>query len=181
MTVSLRNLIPVLSKSRCYQVSSTTSHFISNSLVRFNNSNMSVFERGLFTLRVPMELHNLNRKRLVEELRKVPSLKGKTAVVILQGGPSTTRYCSDHEPLFRQESYFHWTFGVQEPDFLGAVNIATGKSFLFAPRLPESYAVWMGKLATLSDIKSKYEVDECFYVDQVRNAYGQNCVSQKCH
>lgn len=128
---------------------------------------MSVFERGLFTLRVPMDLHDLNRKRLVEKLRSVSSLKEKKAVILLQGGPSVTRYCSDHEPLFRQESYFHWAFGVQEPDFLGAINVADGKSYLFAPRLPESYAVWMGKLATLSDIKSKYEVDECYYVDQV--------------
>lgn len=114
-----------------------------------------------------MELHALNRKRLVDKLREVESLNGRTAIVLLQGGPSATRYCSDHEPLFRQESYFHWMFGVQEPDFFGAVNLASGKSYLFAPRLPESYAVWMGRLATLNDIRIKYEVDECFYVDQV--------------
>lgn len=162
-----KNLIVTLSKSRSrlFYPSSNC-----NSLFQFQYrfcKKMSAFERGLFTLRIPMELHNLNRQRLVKELRKVPSLDGKTGIVVIQGGPSATRYCSDHEPLFRQESYFHWTFGVQEPDFLGAINVANGKSYLFAPRLPESYAVWMGKLASLSDIKSKYEVDECFYVDQV--------------
>lgn len=37
-------------------------------------------------------------------------------VVFLQGGASTTRYDSDHEPLFRQESYFWWLSGVRDPD-----------------------------------------------------------------
>ena len=128
-----------------------------------------------------MELHALNRKRLVDKLREVESLNGKTAIVLLQGGPSATRYCSDHEPLFRQESYFHWTFGVQEPDFLGAVNVASGKSYLFAPRLPESYAVWMGRLATLNDIRMKYEVDECFYVDQVSSCDRFPCLTSFFH
>ncbi|RWS20454.1 xaa-Pro dipeptidase-like protein, partial [Leptotrombidium deliense] len=73
----------------------------------------------------------------------------------------------DHEPLFRQESFFHWTFGVEEPDFLGAIFINDGKSVLFAPRLPESYAVWMGKLPTLNEIKEKYGVHHVYYTDQI--------------
>ena len=183
VTVSsiLRNSIQLLSQSRSFRLlqSSSQNQLLRNQLLwnqlLWNQLHrslpkcdiMSVFERGLFTLRIPMELHALNRKRLVDKLREVQSLNGKTAIVLLQGGSSKTRYCSDHEPLFRQESYFHWMFGVQEPDFLGAVNLVSGKSCLFAPRLPESYAVWMGRLATLNDIRMKYEVDECFYVDQV--------------
>ena len=37
-------------------------------------------------------------------------------MVILKGGPSPTRYDTDHEPIFRQESYFWWLTGVKEPD-----------------------------------------------------------------
>ena len=50
-----------------------------------------------------MEMFKENRQRLCQRLRdnsKVP----KGAIVILQGGISETRYCSDHEPLFRQVS-----------------------------------------------------------------------------
>ena len=44
-----------------------------------------------------------------------------------------------------KESYFHWAFGVLEPDFYGAIDMQTGKSVLFIPRLHESYLIWSGK------------------------------------
>lgn len=127
-----------------------------------------IFERGEHTLRISSELHSLNRQRLVEKLRAKDSLAGKTAIVVLQGGEATTRHDTDHEPLFRQESYFHWAFGVEEPDFYGAINVADGKSFLFAPRLPSEYAIWMGKLHSLEHFKERYGVDEAYYSDEVR-------------
>ena len=46
---------------------------------------------------------------------------------------------------FLKESYFHWAFGVREPDCYGAIDVDTGKSILFIPELPEEYLVWMGK------------------------------------
>lgn len=73
------------------------------------------------------------------------------------------------ESVFRQESYFHWTFGVREPDFYGAIDLATGKSYLFAPKLDESYAIWMGKLYTLEDFRNRYEVDVVAHTEQVRS------------
>ncbi|XP_033754940.1 xaa-Pro dipeptidase-like [Pecten maximus] len=115
------------------------------------------FCRGVHTLAVSADLFKINRKRLCEILKnKVP----KGALVLLQGGESETRHSSDHEPIFRQESYFHWTFGVEEPDFFGAIDVDTQKSILFPPKLPDSYAVWMGKLLELEDFRVRYGVDE---------------------
>lgn len=83
------------------------------------------------------------------------------------GGKTTNFYNSDTEPVFIQESYFHWAFGVGEPDFYGAIDVASGKSILFAPRLDEEYEIWMGKLLTLDDIRERYLVDVAHHTDEV--------------
>ena len=51
-----------------------------------------------------------------------------------------------------QESFFHWTFGVEEPDFYGAVEVDSGQAILFPPRLPDAYAVWMGKCVQMANL-----------------------------
>lgn len=91
------------------------------------------FSMGGDTYKVPMSMHKANRDRICERMRKV----GAAGLVLLKGGASTLRYDTDHEPVFRQESYFNWCFGVKEPDFLGAIEIATGKAVLFMPRLAQ--------------------------------------------
>lgn len=49
----------------------------------------------------------------------------------------------------------------------GCIGVGDGRSILFVPRLPDEYAVWMGKIPTLDDYKQRYDVDSVFYVDQV--------------
>ncbi|KAH9376446.1 hypothetical protein HPB48_010615 [Haemaphysalis longicornis] len=128
------------------------------------------FTRGPSTLHVPRELHVVNRRRLCEKLRAVLGSSAAGSFVVLQGGPSTTVYCSDREPVFRQESYFHWAFGVEEPDYFGAIDVDQGLAYLFMPRLPSSYAVWMGQLASPEDVRARYCVDKVFYADSIAEA-----------
>ena len=56
---------------------------------------------GQETLRVPMELFQENRERLCEKLKAREDVK-PGAVIILQGGEQTQRYCTDTDVLFRQ-------------------------------------------------------------------------------
>ena len=62
----------------------------------------------------------------------------------------------------RQEGYFKYLFGVTEEDYYGAINLDSQPptAILFMPRLPESYAVWMGKIKQPFDKKQQYAVDE---------------------
>ncbi|XP_040266444.1 xaa-Pro dipeptidase isoform X2 [Bufo bufo] len=117
---------------------------------------------GNETLKVPAALFALNRKRLCDRLRNNCDVP-KDAIVVLQGGEETNRYCTDTGVLFRQESFFHWTFGVTESGCYGAIDVNTGRSILFVPKLPESYAVWMGKIHPPEHFKQKYAVDEVQY------------------
>lgn len=58
-------------------------------------------------------------------------------------------------------------FGVREPGCFGTLNIITGHTTLFMPRLPNEYATWMGRLSTCEDFSNRYSVDEVRYVDEV--------------
>ncbi|XP_062356014.1 xaa-Pro dipeptidase isoform X2 [Cinclus cinclus] len=124
------------------------------------------FWLGNETLKVPVALFALNRRRLCERLRQNKDVQ-KNSIVLLQGGEETQRYCTDTGIVFRQESYFHWTFGVTEAGCFGAVDVDTGRSMLFVPQLPESYAVWMGKIHPPEFFKNKYAVDEAHYVTEI--------------
>lgn len=57
---------------------------------------------------------------------------------------------------------------MREPDFYGAINIETGKSYLFAPKLPQEYAIWMGELLKPDDFRTHYKVDEVHWVEDVK-------------
>lgn len=61
------------------------------------------FWLGNETLKVPLALFVLNRRRLCERLRRNPAVQAH-AVVLLQGGEETQRYCTDTGVLFRQVS-----------------------------------------------------------------------------
>lgn len=69
-------------------------------------------------------------------------------------------------------------FGVIEPGFFGYVDVTTKKSVLFMPRLPEEYAVWMGKLLTPADFKAKYAVDAVYYVDQMKDVLAERAPAE---
>nr|XP_055092189.1 xaa-Pro dipeptidase isoform X1 [Symphalangus syndactylus] len=124
------------------------------------------FWLGNETLKVPLALFALNRQRLCERLRKNRAVQADS-IVVLQGGEETQRYCTDTGVLFRQESFFHWAFGVTEPGCYGVIDVDTGKSTLFVPRLPASYATWMGKIHSKEHFKEKYAVDDVQYTDEI--------------
>ena len=130
----------------------------------------ATFYRGPGTLEVSYELHRENRARLCEGLRTRAAPGGADegvgdGVIALRGGRQMTRYSTDNEPLFRQESYFHWAFGTLEGDCYGTIDIASGTTTLFVPKLPEEYAVWMGAIEGLESIKARYLVDKVEYVE----------------
>ena len=67
----------------------------------------------------------------------------------------------------KQESYFHWCFGVLEPDYFGAVDVVSGRSVLYIPKLDEDYAIIMGHIPTPEELRDRYRVDEVRYIDEM--------------
>ncbi|XP_067105640.1 xaa-Pro dipeptidase [Osmerus mordax] len=128
-----------------------------------------VYWLGKDTLRVSAALFAENRRRLCQGLRAKKGLLPKS-VVLLQGGEQKQRYCTDTDLLFRQESFFHWAFGVTEADCYAAIDVDTGKSVLFVPKLPESYGTWMGEIYPREHFQQKYAVDEVQYTCDIPDA-----------
>ncbi|XP_012674417.2 xaa-Pro dipeptidase [Clupea harengus] len=125
-------------------------------------SQRAVYWLGKDTLRVSAALFAENRRRLSKALKAADGVQPKT-LVLLQGGEQQQRNCTDTDLLFRQESFFHWAFGVTEADCYGAIHADSGRSLLFIPKLPESYATWMGEIYPREHFKEKYDVDEVHY------------------
>ena len=135
------------------------------------------FSRGPGTFRVPLSLHADNRAKLVAAMRAAAiSAVGaapSTGIVLLRGGVSRTRDDTDHEELFRQESYFNYLFGVAEPDWWGMIELGSGRATLFMPRLDAAYAVWMGEILSCEHYRARYGVDAVRYVDELEGALAE--------
>ncbi|GAB0090065.1 hypothetical protein DMENIID0001_047260 [Sergentomyia squamirostris] len=128
-----------------------------------------VFRMGPETHAIPMEMYRENRERVMKALKGAhPTIK-QGSLVLLQGGQDKSLYDTDVDYVFRQESYFTYLFGVTEPGCYGCVDVFSCRTLLFVPRLPDEYAVWMGRLLTKEDFRTKYVVDEVHYVDEINN------------
>lgn len=66
-----------------------------------------------------------------------------------------------------QESFFHWSFGILEPAFYGAIVVGTGETILFVPNLPEDYDVVMGPIATNDEWRQRYAVNRVHNTNEV--------------
>jgi len=130
-----------------------------------------IYSLGLKTYRVPMALYELNRARLVQSM--LEALMGDETetlprgVILLEGGKQTTRYDTDFEPIFRQESYFHWAFGVADADVYGAISLPSGDATLFVPRYGLDYEIFCGSSPDLEQTCSKYGVENVLPIDEL--------------
>ena len=122
------------------------------------------FNLGLRTFCVPMALHEINRAKLVERMVQNGQ---KSGVILLQGGDQQHRYDTDHEPVFRQESYFQYAFGVSDAGCYGAISLPDARATLFVPKLGEDYEVFCGAYPPPSDFLERYGVEEVRYVEEL--------------
>jgi Xaa-Pro dipeptidase len=56
---------------------------------------------------------------------------------------------------------------VKEAGVFGAISISNGKSFLFIPRLDDSYRIWCGEIHPPNRFRESYAVDEVVYAEDL--------------
>eukprot|EP00526_Cylindrotheca_closterium_P008905 CAMPEP_0113601454 /NCGR_PEP_ID=MMETSP0017_2-20120614/237_1 /TAXON_ID=2856 /ORGANISM="Cylindrotheca closterium" /LENGTH=516 /DNA_ID=CAMNT_0000509747 /DNA_START=91 /DNA_END=1641 /DNA_ORIENTATION=+ /assembly_acc=CAM_ASM_000147 len=123
----------------------------------------SFLSMGRDTYKIPLAMFRENRIKLAKSIK---SMMDESALIVLIGGPSTTRFDSDNEPVFRQESYFWWVSGVKDPD-CALILDEDGKMTLLVPNLPEDYATIMGHIKSLEEWKELYGADDVGFTEDL--------------
>lgn len=110
---------------------------------------------------VSMAVFHENRQRLVRAMKeKHAQIADDGGIILLEGGKQETRYSSDTDVEFRQESFFYWAFGVRDADCYGWIDLTDGSAGILAPFLPEAYKVWMGTIRQENHYLDDYGVEE---------------------
>ena len=94
---------------------------------------------------------------IADFLGKLSSPRG---VILMNGGDVTTRYDTDVEKVFRQESNFLYVTGYTQPNATVIINLSTKQTTLFIPQRPVDYAVWNGQIEDSEAIRAEYDYSE---------------------
>lgn len=126
-----------------------------------------IYSQGLETFQVPMALYEVNRARVVQSMLETnPSMRG---LILLEGGKQTTRYDTDHEPVFRQESYFHYLFGAsQYSDCYGVLSLPDGEATLFVPTWGIDVETMCGASPEFDAVKEELGLENVFGVGHLK-------------
>lgn len=130
-----------------------------------------VYSQGLETFKVPMAMFAWNRARLTQVMVEALGAGGEEVkgLILLEGGKQTTRYDTDHEPVFRQESYFHWLFGASEfADCYGTLSLPDGEATLFVPTYGVDVETLCGPCPDEKQTKEDLGVERVLSVDKLQ-------------
>lgn len=94
-------------------------------------------------------------------------------VIYIKGARVKSRYGTDYEYPFRQESNFLYLTGVNEPDFHLIIEPASNIYYLFAPKRETQYAVWNGYVRPLEEYKEMYQPDYIRYDTEIEDVLKQ--------
>lgn len=85
------------------------------------------------------------------------------SVILLMGGQTEDWDLYDTDVCkadFRQEAFFQYVFGVNEPDLFGLLDLDTQESILFVPETTDDSQRWNGTRRPLSYHTERYGVTE---------------------
>lgn len=103
------------------------------------------------------------------------------SVILLMGGTTTDwdLYDSDVSKAdFRQEAYFQYVFGLNEPDCFGILDLDKQESVLFIPETTDDSQRWNGTRRPLSYHTQRYGVTDTLLTDDLAKELTKRGVKQ---
>lgn len=103
------------------------------------------------------------------------------SVILLQGGTSLDfdLYDSDTSKCdFRQEAFFLYLFGVNEPDCFGLLDLDSGSTLFFTPEVSDESQRWNGTRRPLEYHTQRYGFSETLLTSQLLDTLKSRNVKQ---
>lgn len=118
--------------------------------------------------KVDKTLHKENRERLLKNYKAAFPDTPANSIILLKGDITHNIHDNDMEMLPNQEASFWYLFGVEDCDCYGVLELDTGKTTLFCPKLPDAYSLWM-PLHTVEYFKANYIIDDARYNEDLES------------
>ncbi|PHJ19561.1 peptidase d [Cystoisospora suis] len=103
------------------------------------------------------------RERVFKAAEAAGLMSGDATAAFFQGGTSDdwSFYSSDcNKTVFRQEQFFHYLFGVNEPDLYGLLDLKRREAILFFPWTSPDYQRFMGPLQQPENYVQAYGIEK---------------------
>ncbi|KYG46845.1 hypothetical protein M433DRAFT_23427 [Acidomyces richmondensis BFW] len=116
-------------------------------------------------MRVVIKGHGVDKYPAKSHAQRVVDKLGiESGTIILAATPMKLYSNSDQPMPFRQDRYFYYLTGSNEPGCLVTYDIARNHLTLLLPAIDESRVVWTGRGSTVEEAMEKYDIDEAQYL-----------------
>lgn len=111
------------------------------------------------------EAHGIDKYPAKSHAQRLATKLGvHKGLIVLAATPASTYPYSDQPVPFRQDRYFYYLTGCNEPDCYVTYNIGKDVLTLWVPAIDESRVVWTGRGSTVDEALEKYDIDEARYI-----------------
>ena len=95
------------------------------------------------SLDLPKNFFKKNRERLLKKLEGITGGFSEGSLAFFQSTKTIPVDDQDVEYSPQQECNFFYLFGIVELDSYAMIDLASGRSYVFIPKLDESLKIWM--------------------------------------
>lgn len=114
---------------------------------------------------VTVQGYGINKYPAKAHARRVAEVFGSGSSVIVLEGEKKVNYTNSDQPRhFRQDRYFYYITGCNEPDCYVTYDIAKDYLTLWLPRANPSRIFYDGRGSTPAEALEKYDVDDAKYI-----------------
>lgn len=125
-----------------------------------------ILGHGISTLRIRINSDKgIDKYPAKHHARRVAEqLRSPNGLIVLSATPARNWPNSDMPAPFRQDRYFYYITGCNEPDCYVTYHIKSDRLTLWLPPIEKTRVVWYGRGSTVEEALERYDIDEARYI-----------------